>query len=111
MKFEDRTEGKVLVVKVLESRIVADIAPQFKEGMVSYIAQGHHVIVLDLSEVKFIDSTGLGALIGSLKAMGTDDELVLAGAKDSVSNMLKLTRMDKVFRLFPTAEEAVSTLA
>jgi len=111
MKFEDRTEGKVLVVKILESRIVADIAPQFKETMVSYIAKGNPVIVLDLSEVKFIDSTGLGALVGSLKAMGDKDELVLAGAKDSVSNMLKLTRMDKVFRMFPTAEDATSTLS
>jgi len=111
MKFEDRIEGKILVVKALESRIVADIAPQFKEGMVNYAAQGNHTIILDLSEVRFIDSTGLGALIGSLKAMGNNDELVLAGAKDSVSNMLKLTRMDKVFRMFPTAEEAVAILS
>jgi anti-sigma B factor antagonist len=111
MKFEDRTIEGVLVVKPLEKRIVADVAAQFKEGLIGYVAKGNRTMVLDLSEVTFIDSTGLSALIGSLKATGEDGELLLSGARDSVANMLKLTRMDKVFRMFKSPEEAVSALA
>jgi anti-sigma B factor antagonist len=111
MQFEESTLKSALVVRVHENRIVADVTPQFKEGLVAYIMSGNKKIVLDLSEVTFIDSSGLGALIGSLKAVGTDGELVLCGARDAVVNMLKLTRMDKVFHIFDTVEEAASYLS
>jgi len=111
MQFEESTIKNALVVRVRESRIVADIAPQFKEGLIAYVRRGNKNIVLDLSEVTFIDSSGLGALIGSLKAVGTDGELVLCGARDAVVSMLKLTRMDKVFHIFGTPEEAASSLS
>jgi len=111
MQFEENTIKNALVVKVLENRIVADVAPQFKESLIAYVSNGNKNIVLDLSDVTFIDSSGLGALIGSLKAVGKDGELVLCGARDAVVNMLKLTRMDKVFHIFTTREEAVSTFS
>jgi anti-sigma B factor antagonist len=111
MRFEESRIKNALVVKVLESRIVADVAPQFKEGLVTYVRDGNKNIVLDLSDVTFIDSSGLGALIGSLKAVRKDGELVLCGARDAVVNMLKLTRMDKVFQIFSTPEEAASALS
>jgi anti-sigma B factor antagonist len=111
MRFEESRIKNALVVKVLESRIVADVAPQFKEGLVTYVRDGNKNIVLDLSDVTFIDSSGLGALIGSLKAVRKDGELVLCGARDAVVNMLKLTRMDKVFQTFSTPEEAASALS
>jgi anti-sigma B factor antagonist len=110
MQFEESRIRDTLVVRVRESRIVADVAPQFKEGLIAYVHRGNKNIVLDLSEVNFIDSSGLGALIGSLKAVGTDGELVLCGARDPVVSMLKLTRMDKVFHIFATPEEAASSL-
>lgn len=111
MQFEESTIKNALVVRIHESRIVADVAPQFKEGLIKYVQSGNRNIVLDLREVTFIDSSGLGALIGSLKAMGSDGELVLCGARDAVVNMFKLTRMDKVFQIFGTPEEAASALS
>jgi len=111
MQFAESTVKDILVVKVLNSRIVADVAPQFKAGLIAYVNQGNRNIILDLSLVTFIDSSGLGALIGSLKAMGGDGELALCGAGDAVVNMFKLTRMNKVFRMFESPEEAASALA
>src|SRR5450631_4332507 len=102
MQFEEISILDVLVVRVHESRIVADVASQFKEGLIAYVMSGKKSIVLDLSDVTFIDSSGLGALIGSLKAMGKGGELALCSARDGVINMLKLTRMDKVFQIFAT---------
>jgi anti-sigma B factor antagonist len=111
MRFEESKIGSVLIAKILESRISADVAPSFKEDLINYITKGNRVLVLDMSQVTFIDSSGLGALIASLKIMGDDGELVLCGARDTVDSMFKLTRMNKVFRMFSSPEEAVSSLS
>src|SRR3954454_18245678 len=110
MRFEQTEKGDVLVAKVLDSRIVADVAPRFKHQLIDYINEGNRSIVLDLKAVSFIDSSGLGALVSSLKAIGGDGDLVLCGTGGTVASMFKLTRMDKVFRMFGTTEEAVAAL-
>jgi anti-sigma B factor antagonist len=111
MRFAENKIGNVLVAKVLESRITADVASRFKQDLIEFVTKGNQMIVLDLREITFIDSSGLGALIGSLKVIGDDGELVLCGARDTVANMFKLTRMNKVFRMFPNTEEAVAALS
>jgi anti-sigma B factor antagonist len=111
MRFEHTKMGDVLVAKVLDSRIVADVAPRFKHQLIDYISEGNRTIVLDLKAVSFIDSSGLGALVSSLKAIGSGGDLVLCGTGGTVASMFKLTRMDKVFRMFGTPEEAVAALA
>jgi anti-sigma B factor antagonist len=110
MRFEESRAGDVLVAKVLESRIVAEVAPRFKAQLLQYIGAGNREIVLDMAAVTFIDSSGLGALVSILKAMGRDGDLVLCGTAGTVVSMFRLTRMDKVFRMFGTADEAVSAL-
>ena len=111
MRFEQIMVGSVLVAKVLDSRIGADVAPRFKHQLIDYINEGNRSIVLDMRAVSFIDSSGLGALVSSLKMIGQDGELVLCGTGGTVASMFKLTRMDKVFRMFDTAEEAVAALS
>jgi anti-sigma B factor antagonist len=111
MRFEENRIDGILVAKVMDARIAADVAPQFKAHLAGYLNSGDRSIVLDLEAVSFIDSSGLGALIASLKALGTDGHLVIAGARGSVASMFKLTRMDKILRLFPTAAEAVASIS
>jgi anti-sigma B factor antagonist len=108
MRFEETRIGDVLVVKILEGRISADVAAPFKQSLIGYINGGNRKLVLNLCEVTFIDSSGLGALIGSLKEIGEDGELAVCEAREPVANMFKLTRMNKVFRMFHSAEEAVA---
>ena len=111
MRFEHTQMGDVLVAKVLDSRIVADVAPRFKHQLIEYVNNGHRSIVLDLGAVSFIDSSGLGALVSSLKALGKEGDLVLCGTGGTVVSMFRLTRMDKVFRMFGTSEEAIMALS
>jgi anti-sigma B factor antagonist len=111
VRFEETKVGNVLVAKVLESRIAADVAPRFKTDLIDYIQSGNRSIVLDLGGVSFIDSSGLSALVSSLKAIGNDGDLVLCGTRSAVASMFKLTRMDKVFRMFASSEEAVAALS
>jgi anti-sigma B factor antagonist len=60
----------ILVVRVEEKRIDASKAPAFKDEMTRCIETGQNQIVLDLSQVDFIDSSGLGALVSCLKRLG-----------------------------------------
>jgi anti-sigma B factor antagonist len=111
MRFEEYKTGEVLVAKVLDGRIAADVAPRLKAHLAEYVSQGNHAIVLDLGAVTFIDSSGLGALVSSLKSIGKEGDLVISSAQGAVASMFKLTRMDKVFRMYATTDEAVAALS
>ncbi|HMO17552.1 MAG TPA: STAS domain-containing protein [Oligoflexia bacterium] len=101
---------QVLIVKPESTRIDAAFALQLKNQILDSYQSGANTIVLDLSEVDFIDSSGLGALVASRKTMGKDGEIALCEVKDRVQSLFTVTRMNKVFRIFNTKEDAVNTL-
>jgi anti-sigma B factor antagonist len=68
-------------------------------------------VVLDLSKVVFIDSSGLGAILSVLKRMPKGCELIICGTTDPVTSMFKLTRLDRIFTMRKTVDDAVSTLS
>ena len=111
MRFEESKVGSILVAKVLDRRIAADVAHQFKAQLTGYLDNGERYIVLDLGAVSFIDSSGLGALISILKVISGEGHLVISCARGTVANMFKLTRMDKILRLFGTTEDAVAAIS
>ena len=68
-------------------------------------------LVLDLRELRFIDSTGLGVLVGALRRVRADGrELRLAGPPPGVHRVFSVTGLDHVFRIFPSVEEATTDL-
>lgn len=110
MQLVHEKKGKVVVVKPLEKRMDATIAADFKTQMGALINEGQELFVLDLSEVDFVDSSGLGAIVASLKMLGGKGDLVIASAGEKVMKLFKLTRMDRVFQVFPTSDEALAQL-
>lgn len=111
MRLEIENKGKVCVARVLESRMDAKVAPEFKQALADLVAQGQRLFVLDIAEVEFIDSSGLGAIISTLKLIGQDGDMVISGASDAVLKLFRLTRMDRVFRIFDNEQAAVAALA
>ncbi len=111
MEIEERQEGRVLVTKVLNSRLDASQSEEFKAFFSKCIGEGNRLIILDISEVQFMDSTGLGAIIFIVKTLGKEGELAICGAQETVMRVFKVTRGDKVFKIFETAEEAVQALS
>ena len=103
--------NNILVVRVEEKRIDASKAPAFKDQMTQCIESGQNQIVLDLSQVDFIDSSGLGALVTCLKRLGPRGSLAVAGATGAVSRLFTLTRMDREFALPPNVDSAVEQLS
>jgi anti-sigma B factor antagonist len=103
--------NNILVVRVEEKRIDASKAPAFKDEMARCIEAGQTQLVLDLSQVDFIDSSGLGALVSCLKRLGPRGSLAVAGATGAVSRLFTLTRMDRVFALHANVDSAVEQLS
>lgn len=82
-------------------------APRLREVVAASVAEGNMRIVVDLSEVAFIDSSGLGALISGLKAARqVGGDLRIAAPNDQVRLVLQLTNMERVLSAYPTAELA-----
>jgi anti-sigma B factor antagonist len=79
--------------------------------MAVLINQGTNQVVMDLSAVKFMDSTGLGSLVSVLKLLGGKRDLILCGVKGMLQDLFKLTRMDRVFVIVDTEADAVKKLS
>jgi anti-sigma B factor antagonist len=99
------------IVTVCENRIDAAVAIRFKEAVRAQTAGGPDHIILDLTQVDFIDSSGLGAIVATMKQLGPDRRLDLAGLTPAVDKVFQLTRMDSVFRLFKTLQSALDACA
>jgi anti-sigma B factor antagonist len=111
MQVEDRKEGDVLVVKLLGARLDAKNADEFRSTISGYISGGNERIVLDMSQVDFVDSSGLGAMVSVLKSLGNENRLGICGTQESVMRMFKLTRVNKVFNIFDGETQAVRALS
>ena len=98
-------------IKILEARLDAANAPELRAKVHEMIKSGSQRIILDISEVEFMDSSSLGTMVSILKMVGGSGDLVVAGAKGIVADLFKLTRMDKVFRMTADAESAIDVIA
>jgi len=82
-------------------------APAFKNLVEETVASGQTRIVVDLGQVTFIDSSGLGALISGLKATRqAGGDLRIADVPEQVMTVLRLTNLDRVLRAHATVVDA-----
>ena len=103
---DDRT-----VVLCVQGEIHATTAPEFSERLNDAIASGKTGVILDLTGVEFIDSTGLSVLLNGLRRVtrvrGT---MLIACANPTVLRLFEITKLDSTFEIFPSCEEAVARL-
>ncbi len=86
-------------------------APRFKEDLVGLIESGVEAIVIDLSQVTFIDSTALGVIISGVKRLRErDGRLMIVAGSRPVVRILDITGLDKVLTVFDTRDEALAAL-
>jgi len=111
MKLSTHVQGDFTIATIGETRMDAAIAPELKHQVSQLFTDGATRIVLDLSQVQFMDSSSLGALVSLLKMVGNRGDLIVVGAKGIVADLFKLTRMDRVFRMADSVETALSAVA
>ena len=97
------------LIRVNATRIDAPIALQFKEEMRSLTGRDDGRFVLDLQKVTFIDSSGLGAVVASMKQLRPGQTLELAALQPIVDKVFRLTRMDTIFAIHADADQALGS--
>ena len=96
------------VVSMLEARLDMERSQEFKECLDDVIDGGASHIVLDMSLVSYIDSSGLGTVVSVFKRMPTG-AFHVAGLRPNVRTLFQITRLDKYINLHATVDEAVAT--
>ncbi len=105
MNLSTESSDGALIVRVNEERIDAAVAIQFKDRMRELTGGGAGPVILDLSRVTFVDSSGLGAIVAVMKFLAPARQLELAALTPNVGKVFHLTRMDTVFPIHASAPE------
>jgi anti-sigma B factor antagonist len=85
-------------------------APKLRDKITELVARGHYDIVVDLEAVEFLDSTGLGVLVGGLKKVRAHEgSLDLVCNQDRLLKIFRITGLAKVFVIHESAEAALAS--
>jgi anti-sigma B factor antagonist len=86
-------------------------APDLKQVITDAIEDGSHRVVIDLSEVSFLDSTALGVLIGAVKKLRSrGGALAIVNTEASIAKTFEITGLDQIFTILPSREQALAAL-
>ncbi len=99
-----------ILARIEDARLDALSAPDFKARMAGALTGAAPKVVLDLSPVGFIDSAGLASILSLVKGLPEGGELRIAGARDAVRAVFRLTRLDKVLPLDDDLEASTAAM-
>ncbi|MDH7482873.1 MAG: STAS domain-containing protein [Armatimonadota bacterium] len=86
-------------------------SPDFKSAIISIIDSGAKDIIIDLTDVSYMDSGGFGVLLGAVrKVKPLGGSINLVGCGENIRRILSITRLDTIFKLFESVDEAVKAI-
>jgi anti-sigma B factor antagonist len=92
-----------------EGAIDLHVSPEMRASLRAIIDEKPKRLVVDLSRVPYVDSSGIAVLIGAMQSLEHEGGVfLLAGAREAVRMILESAKLDKYFRLFPTVESALA---
>ena len=107
LSLETRQENDRTVIEV-GGEIDVYTAPKLRERIIELVDEGQYLLVVDLEKVEFLDSTGLGVLVGGLKRVrGHDGSLQLVCTQERLLKIFRITGLSKVFAIHGSQSEAL----
>lgn len=111
MRYDHKDQGEITVVRVHEEKITSQEAPNVKTAFLQLITGSQRILVLNLSEVAYMDSTGLGAfLFGLRQADANDKELVFCGLQPRLQSLIRIAQLDTILEIYETEAEALQEI-
>lgn len=108
LTLDSRTDGPFQIIAV-GGEIDVYTAPRLREAIVAAIDDGHTRLVVDVEKVEFLDSTGLGVLVGALKKVRADGgTLDIVCTQERILKIFDITGLDKVFGLHDSVSAAIA---
>ena len=109
LSLETRTEGDHTIVAVA-GEIDVYTAPKLREALIDLVNGGSYHIVVDVERVDFLDSTGLGVLVGGLKRVRAHNgSLRVVCTQERLLKIFRITGLTKVFSIHDSVSDAVAT--
>lgn len=111
MKYTIDKQEKYTLVKLHEEKMDSSVAPNLKSELVTLHAEGTRNVILDLSEVKYTDSSGLSALLVGNRIFQEDNGIfILACLSDHTMKLIKISQLDSVLNILPSVEESIDAV-
>ncbi len=112
MFVEDDHPGGATVIKVGGSVKIGETGREFEKSLERAANEGTGAVVLDLTDLEYMDSTVVGVLVGSLHRLkGEGRELVLVNPRDRIASLLRTAKLDSLFEIYETVAEALGSIA
>ena len=111
MKYSIDKNEQYSILKLQEEKLDSPLSPALKSEFVTLNAEGIKNIIVDLSEVKYVDSSGLSALLVGNRIYNEDGGIfILASLNDHVMKLIRISQLNNVLNLLPTVEEAIDAV-
>ncbi len=111
MKYSIDKKEQYSIMKLEEEKLDSILSPALKSELVTIHAEGNSNIILDLTQTKYIDSSGLSALLVGNRIFSEDGGIfILAGLTDHVMKLIKISQLHNVLNILPTIQEAIDAV-
>ena len=111
MKYTIDKQEKYSLLRLHEEKLDSSVAPGLKSELITLHAEGVRNIVLDLTEVKYTDSSGLSALlVGNRIVQEEGGIFILTSLSDHTMKLIKISQLDSVLNILPKVEEAIDAV-
>jgi anti-anti-sigma factor len=111
MKYTIDKQEKYSLLRLHEEKLDSSVAPSLKSELITLHAEGVKNIILDLSEVKYTDSSGLSALlVGNRIVQEEGGIFILTCLSEHTMKIIKISQLDSVLNILPTVEEGVDSV-
>ena len=108
MKFSIDKHEKYVLIKLNESKLNSLISPQLKSEFILTNTEGLRNIILDLSAVKYSDSSGLSSLlVGHRLCKNSEGSFIITGLNENITRLITISQLENVLSIVPTVEEVI----
>ena len=108
LKLDTHNKDGIEIVDV-EGEIDVYTAPRLRELLIDLVNNGHYQLIVNMEKVEFLDSTGLGVLVGGLKRVRAHDgSLDLVCTQERILKIFRITGLTKVFGIHDTVDQAIT---
>lgn len=111
MKFTVDKHEKYVLIKLDENKLNSLISPQLKSELILTNTEGQRNIILDLSNVKYSDSSGLSSLlVGHRICKNADGTFILTGINDNIARLITISQLENILTIVGTVDEAIDLI-
>lgn len=111
MKYTVDKKEQYVVFTPMEEKLDSALSPKLKSELLTVNAEGYHNLIIDMSHVKYADSSGLSALlVGNREFSRSGGIFIIAAPQEHVMKLVKISMLDKVFNIVDTLEEAAEAI-